>query len=75
MAQVARKLVSQKKKRYQKDGFDLDLACELCVCVCVCLFTRRAARGVCTSERTQVALRGGAGDPDSAPARARRHPE
>ena len=33
MAQVARKLVSQKKKRYQKDGFDLDLACKFCVSV------------------------------------------
>lgn len=28
MASVARKMVSQKKKRYQQDGFDLDLSCE-----------------------------------------------
>ena len=29
MASVARKMVSQKKKRYQQDGFDLDLSCEI----------------------------------------------
>jgi hypothetical protein len=27
MADVARKLVSQKKRRYQDNGFDLDMAC------------------------------------------------
>ncbi len=51
MAQVARKLVSQKKKRYQKDGFDLDLACKLCVSVCLCV--RRTAHGVRKCEHSQ----------------------
>ena len=45
---MARKLVSQKKKRYVQDGFDLDLSCE---CVFVALSRKRERERESVRER------------------------